>query len=193
VYTLLIIPWPGIQGFYRSLLVAGGQILFGGVTPSGTVRFEGLDRPTDAERADMVISVRHKQEAGWIETSVNSRQVGYLPTVVLVSLVMATPIRWARRARALCWGLLAVYAFIAARFALILIAGHSHELISADSHQPSTWGQLCSVAMKCVSTGQGLSYIVPILIWVLVVLWPEDPGTFIQLRSQWRRGARPTG
>lgn len=137
VYAVLMAPWPGLEHGYAYLFRSGSNIVFARFWfwPDGGVRFLDLKalKPGDLAPGtpeleatgtfDTGMELRSQRAPGaygYLRTS--SRYVGYGPTVVLITLVLATPILWARRGWALLWGLLLIHAFIALRLTLTLSA-----------------------------------------------------------------------
>lgn len=169
VYGLLMAPWPGLQVAYRKLLTTGGDFVFGSSGFPEGKRFHAVD---DKGEADTKIFVRHRRVSGLVSMNINSRQVGYLPTVVLTSLILATPILLWRRVRAFFWGFLLVNGFVVCRLAIMLLYSANKDLTV--SAQPTVWAKTVAAGVLFVGVGQPLSYIVPILIWVLIALRRDD-------------------
>lgn len=165
VYILLMIPWPGSATAYRGMFIRAGSIVYGALGSSYGVSLEALDT---GGPADTTLIVRHRATGQKMWLRINSREVGYLATIVVTSLILATPAGWRRRIRALLLGLLLVNVFITIRpLVLILYWSNRNSPMPAD---PTFWDKTVSAAVQFVGVGQPLSYIVPIVIWMLVVL-----------------------
>ena len=172
IYTLLMIPWPGVRDACRALFIGGGRVVFESFPPLEGIRFETVD---DSQRkVDTRIYVLHRQARAEVWMEISSRHVAYLPVVTLTSLVLATPISWRRRGRGLFWGLVLVSVFIGLRLAIILLYGFSQELPGTMAAQPDFWERTVRAGVKFITVGQGISYIVPVLVWILVLLRRED-------------------
>ncbi len=116
VYGILMVSWPGLRDAYGTFFRTGGDLLFGSSGSTGLARFRSLPEMDGIRDTEMQVKKR-----GWRERApfrISSWYVGYLPTAALVGLIVATPIPWSRRSRALLWGLLLVHGFIALRLAL---------------------------------------------------------------------------
>jgi len=116
IYSLLVVPWPGVKDAYAAYLRAGGNLLFGSWGSRGKIELRALP-PGETEWDTLsVLTNLERKKSG--EAKHNTWDLGYVPTAALVALVLATPVPWARRIRALIWGLLLVNAFVAFRMGL---------------------------------------------------------------------------
>jgi len=165
-YGLMMAPWPGVRQVYRAGYISVGRFVFQTLAPR-TVQFEAVDNAS-GEDPDTIVLVRHRQEAGWVRWGLNTRQAAYLPSVVLVSLILATPAGRSRRGVNLLWGLLLVHAFIAVRLVIVVLSARSWPLEADAAADVSFWTEAFQTAVKCFVAGQGLGYIVPIVIWAVV-------------------------
>lgn len=175
-YAMLIAPWPRVHETYRDLFAAAGTAVFRVIGPPGGVRLQPheSDAPTDT-----TILVTHQDIGAEVSMGIASRQVGYLPTAVLIALVVATPLRWTRRLGNLAGGLLAVHAFVAVRLWTMILYGAYRDVSSAALTDPTLWDKTVASAVLFMGVGQPLSYIVPILIWGLL----SFVGTDLLLRA----------
>ena len=180
-YGLLMAPWPGVHETYRDLFSAGGEAVFRLIGPTGGVRLLSHD---GGDPAATTIQVTHQEIGAEVSMGINSRQVGYLPTAVLVALVVATPLPWIRRLGNLAGGLLAVHAFIGVRLWTMILYGAYRDISSAALSDPTLWDKTVAAVVLFVGVGQPISYIVPILIWALLSFL----GTDLLLRA----GGEPT-
>jgi hypothetical protein len=161
-YALLMAPWPGVQRAYRVGFTKVGELVFGSFGSPGAVRFEALD---DQQPIDVAVYLRLPRADGGVKTvRTNTRGVGYFPTVVAASLILATPIPWSRRGRALFWGLVLVNVFVGVRLAIVLAYGWYYD----SSAEPTLWSRTALTAVAELSSGRVGSYLGPILIWIAV-------------------------
>ncbi len=167
VYGLLMSPWPGVNHTARSVLITGGQWVFSAFLPRARVE---LGVPEKEGPEDTRISVRHQATGGRIWMNVNSRQVAFLPVVVVTSLIVATPLPWPRRIWSLFqgWSLLGV--FLTLRLLTMVAYGAYRTLPTPEAVPPTLWDKSVATTVMFVGVGQPMSYIVPILIWGLVTL-----------------------
>jgi len=121
LYALLIAPWPGLSEIYASFYQAAVQIAIISTDPERSVlvapagRSPGSDdRPAlDTHILTRMPGAPRASKAGGLELIRSSRYSGYLPTILTLALILATPLPWRRRAAALCGGLLLVTLFVA--------------------------------------------------------------------------------
>ena len=108
--------------------------------------------------------------------------MAYLSTAVLTGLILATPIPWSRRGPALFWGIILLHAFVALRLATLIIFGFALDTPGPLALPDAFWGRTLRAVIVTFSVGQGLSYIFPILIWMLVSLRREDLAMILPAR-----------
>ncbi|MGB2987193.1 MAG: hypothetical protein WBE26_15090 [Phycisphaerae bacterium] len=114
---------------------------------------------------------RSREAGGWITLGINSRQGAYLPTVVLASLILATPVPWSRRGVSLLLGLVLVHFFIVVRLTIVVLSAYFFMRGPNTGADASLfWTKVFVAGVKFAATGQGLGYIVPTIIWVLVAI-----------------------
>lgn len=175
-YGLLVLPWPGLREGYAAFFRAGGDVLFGSFGHVGAVRFQPLDSPGKLDTA--IVFGNRRTRAGGL-TRIPSRHMGYLPTAVLICLVLATPISWPRRARALLWGLLLVHGFIALRLLLLILVGFSGDNpLALFAFHPHLRETLVFVGVMS-SVSPVVSYVVPVLLWALVSFQRRDAAALL--------------
>jgi hypothetical protein len=175
VYAVLVLAWPVLRSGFRPLYCGLGNLVLSGVDGSlgeGTVRFHPLDTPADLD-IQLVLTKRGPPPVtARMENS--SRLVGYLPLVSLIALVLASPIAWKRRRRALLLGIPLVAAFVAVRMAIPIRRDFSR----ADAlqlHDPGPFARwLLGVAERALLEAPASFFVVPILIWVVVAFRRED-------------------
>lgn len=172
VYGALMAVWPGVCGVYAAGFRAGAEAIFGTLGSHGTVRFRALPEPEGADDTKMFVKPDRSQEWTWMKFS--SRHVGYLSTAVLAGLILATPLPWSRRAWALLAGMVLLHVFVAMRIAILIVCALRVDTSGRLGLSDSFWDRMLRAGVNCISTGQAISYIVPILIWILVSLRRED-------------------
>jgi len=143
-YSLLMIPWPGLERGYAGIFRAGGDAMFTRFWswPAGNVRFLDLysptltkdlaaaighDLPPNAKIAqpegekDTVMIMMNRDKPGTIgQLRTGSRYIAYVPIAAVIALSLATPFVWWRRILVMLWGLFWVHIFIAVRLSLTL-------------------------------------------------------------------------
>ena len=186
--------WPLVCEWYPGFLRTGGEVLFGSLGLKDVVRFEALPEregmddtqilltKADAPKRTLVRNGTTYHAAVATRMKLSSRHVGYVSTAVLVGLILATPIRWSRRGRAFFWGVLLLHAFIAARLAILVVYGLTLNSSGPPAQLDSLWAGTLHTGMQTLSAGPTVSYILPVIIWILVSLRREDLAMILPAR-----------
>lgn len=210
-YTLLMIPWPGLERGYAGFFRTGGDKLFSRFWfwSSGNVRFldlysdklfEELDEATpgklprsvklpEAEGVKDTLMVLMNSakpgDLGLLRTS--SRYLGYEPMAAVIALSLATPIVWRRRIWVLLWGLFWVHLFIAVRLSLLLAGEFFNPAKKyALTYASPFWLKTLGRAEEVFSDNPTATLVVAMFIWLVAVV-----GLFGW--SAWRGHAQKTG
>ena len=175
LYGLLVLPWPGVKQAYASFFRAGGNVLFKSFGSRGSVRFVPPD--SEHDKWDTEGHLIHRGRPTYWRIGFSSRRMGYLPTIALTALVLATPIPWRRRGWALLWGILLVNGFVVVRLAVAIIQGFRNVDLFVFS---PFWNRAVDVTYDVVSISTVTSCVVPALIWLLVSFRREDWGEILK-------------
>ena len=171
VYTVLVLPIPGVREAYRDGFLAVAQWVFHPFGQNGLVRFE--PRTGDAEM-DAVVTMGKRGVYLGQPVAIDTGRVGYVPTVELIALVLATPIPWSRRWRALVLGLVLVSLFVVFRMWLVLLFTYSQDLPMRLYTPGPFWNKLLAGCNEFFFISPTCSFLVPALIWAVVSLRRED-------------------
>jgi len=191
-YAALMAPWPGLESGYASVFRAVGNAFFAQywVWADGSVRFIDLRdlKPGDVapgtplihdDRAkDTLMELRSRRDLGTVGyLRASSRYSAYEPTAVLLALILATPVSWRRRCRALVLGGLILHVFIAMRLSLTLAAGgFAADKAYALFHPSPFWERVLARAEGVIADDPTVSFIVPVFIWFVVAMWGRPAG-----------------
>jgi hypothetical protein len=185
VYGMLIAPWPGWNEAYgRGLRFLCG-ITLGVDDASSIVAFRAAPkwRPLDTE---IVIADPRRLDSGGsgpgLVLGLDSRGVGWIPTALLVALVLSTPVPWRRRAVALLAGGLAVNLYV---LLAVKIYIWSEVLHRGDTAGPLL-RQVAGGLEETLVTQLGASIVIPVIIWFAVTFRGSDLSGLSRL-------IRPTG
>jgi hypothetical protein len=182
VYALLLAPWPGLMDGYRYLFRTGGNLLFQRFGGNASVSFQPLSSADHTKDTTLVLTKHRPYMRG--EMDIKSVYVGYRPTAFLVALVLATPIPWSRRWRALALGLVLVNVFVALRLTLHILDGFSENSPLALFHPSPFWKGMLKVCLKIVVLTPAVHYIGPAFIWLLVTFRRGDLADVLAGRKQ---------
>jgi hypothetical protein len=199
VYTLLIIPWPGSRDLYGSYLRSAAKLVLAQNSSRRILRFEEVPVSKRNRTLDTRITVANREQldAGGsgraVMLDLDSHGVGWVPTALLIALVVATPVSSARRAWALLWGLLAIHAVIL--FSIqVYIWNQSDTPSGLDLIALSPfWKAIVNGLEETLVTQLGASFVVPVLIWILATLRVEDLRTFFVVNKKLAKMAPVTG
>ena len=117
----------------------------------------------------------------------SARLTGYLPTAEVIALILALPIPWSRRWKALFWGLVLVNGFVVLRLEITLLYWFSGDRPFALYSPGPFWSEVLVGAREVVVVSPMLTFAVPVFIWILVTFRRGD-------LEQWmapRMGGKP--
>jgi len=184
LYALLIVPWPGSRDCYGNYL---GFVAKTALASSGGHRILRFEQVPEAKRnrtLDTRITVANRDQLDAsgsgpaVMLDFDSRGVGWMPTALLLSLVVSTPIPWQRRARAVFWGLLAIHAFVLFSLeAYIWNESDATSGLNLVTFSPF-WKTVVNGLEETLITQMGASFVAPTLIWILVTFRADDLRTF---------------
>lgn len=184
LFVLLTAPRLGLPQAYAPVYRAVGNTLFGRFGSGGAVRLQASGGQDPHRDTDFVLRNR-SNGAEYVFGGTSLK--GYQPTAFLCCLILATPMRWSRRWRALLWGLAIVSVYAALRTTLFLFFAFSE-----GNHLVQDMSESGSLALFSLGPfgGSVLDYLyrvfvesfagwlfVPLPIWALVCFWRRDRWT----------------
>ncbi len=172
LYALFVVHWPGITDGYRWMFRQAGNALFYRVGHASVVRFEKIDGGSEGKDTRVMLQNRRDGRAGALE--IRSLYFGYRPTVFLAALILATPIPWRRRGRALAWGLICATLFVGLRLWLRVTDAFCDPNMLGLYEVSALWRSLLHGAMLVVSLAPATTYLAPLVLWGLVTFRRED-------------------
>ena len=179
IFVVLIVLWPGLKKAYGSFFQAGGNVLFTRFGSEGRVHFGPLT-PV-APDGDTEVTLRNRRTQADSTYVVDSRTLGYKPTVFMLALILATPIPWPRRLWAVLWGFLLINVYVALRVGVFLLTVFSgNDNLALFSPGPTARSVLDYLYWILVGSFAGL--LLPLPIWVVVSFRRRD----------WERALRKT-
>ncbi|MEK6675690.1 MAG: hypothetical protein AABZ47_08555 [Planctomycetota bacterium] len=185
--------WPSRwwQDAYAGGFRAGGNLVFArfwfwseghvkfldpnGIVPGDLPPWAGKKVPDSVGVKDtvMVLENRGARAAmGFLRTS--SRYIGYVPTAMMISLVLATPVAWRKRFRALGWSLLVVHLFVILRVSLTLAYGYCGEKDYALFHPGPFWLKMLGYSETVLQEDPTVSFVVPVFVWFVFLFRPSQ-------------------
>jgi hypothetical protein len=176
IFAFFIAPWPGLNQAYSRYLQSVGNIAFSFSLDSrrkvvfqpATGEHPGLDTRIILENTALLAGdPKHAIHA----TEFNSRSIGWVPTALTAALVLATPIPWRRRLGALAGGLVLIQLFILFSLQSWIWAKSSIISLMALS---DFWQRAADELNYALMVQLGVSFTVPVIIWVLVTFRRQD-------------------
>jgi len=166
---LFVIPWPGVARTYGAAFRMLSNTLLGSFGSQGIVRFEKPD--VESAEWDGVMRFQPRDGGRSWHVKYHSRRWGYLPTVTLIALILATPVSWSRRVRAFGFGLALIHLFIALRVEVSLLESYLRLTSKSGPGAFRTIAEAVRIALSQVLT---TNFVVPCIIWVAVLFRKED-------------------
>ena len=173
IYGLFVVLWFNWGEFYGEIFRAGSNILFGSYGNQTIIHFQSY-QPKD-KKSILDTQVTITQEKSLLKGNrltksikISSKHFGYTSTILVISLILATPMMWKRQLWTLLWGIILVHIFIVFRMTIGLLAFFSHnEAFGIITFNPF-WQKILNFISTIFVVHIGISYIVPVIIWVLV-------------------------
>lgn len=97
---------------------------------------------------------------------VDPRSLGYLPSVMVMALAVATPLPWKRRGRALLWGVLCAQAYVVVRVLLAWAFACCQRDALQEGAVTPWWLYVAGYTHLAVFRRNAATYLLPVLIWL---------------------------
>lgn len=198
LFAVLMAPWPGLERGYAALFRTGGDVLFSRTYwfwTQGRVRFLDLDAedlvgqinavipgqlppgvkppPSSGVKDTLMVLMNTSTPASTGQLRTSSRYIAYVPTVMVMALILATPLSKSRRIRALVWGFVGIHAFVALRVSLTLAAkGFAAEKVYALVDLGPTLSGMLRRCETLLSDDPTISFVVPAFLWFVLAMRP---------------------
>jgi len=176
IFGVSIAPWRGWNTAYAAYYQAFGQTVFNLRDSNRVVELAPYTGKLSADfDTELILKNRALVDPDGRTPlkaiALNSRSVGWVPTALTLALVAATPIPWRRRFTGLLAGLVLIHLFIF--FTLQVCIWNNSTALSLLSL--SAFWQNVTDQMKYALVDQlGVSFSVPVIIWILVTFRRQD-------------------
>lgn len=177
LYGTLIFPWPGWNAIYGKGYRGLNGLFLASEGPGKIVRFRASDpgKPLDTEI--VVIEAGQAPVNGMFKARIlclDSRGVGWIPTALLMALIISTPIPWRRRLWALAIGMVTIHLFIVF-IGEIYLWNETLPLEGSDTPVPERIERWIAGGLEETLVVQlGASFVVPAIVWIMVTFNRED-------------------
>jgi len=185
VYVLLMAPFSFYDGMYGKFYRSCGGLFFGRFDGNGIARFtEGSEKKVT--RID-IGNITQLDAAGQLKTvwlNTETRGFGYLPTVLLISLVLASPVSWRRKIIALIVGGALVTLLVMFRiwFQILYLCGQFPWLNLYNFGE--TQKRIIEFIYQAAVIPINMVLYFVIIIWLLVTFRKEDLKWFYKIQKQ---------
>ena len=181
-YGLLVLPRPLIGPYYAAFFRESANGLVGPSHEGLVIRFRPME--TDARGRDVQLLVQQSGSTRFWTTPVSSRMQGYLPTAELLALILATPVPWRRRIRAMIAGILVVHVFIALRiYSAIAYSLNTAKLGYFSDFSPFGRDVVFKID-EILTTVPSTTLVVPVFIWIIVTFRRADVVSLAGLHAE---------
>jgi hypothetical protein len=175
-YGLLLAPWPGWNAMYGRFFRTIGATVLAHEDGRMVVRFRSAVNPPRPEvDSEIVLADRAQIDSGCRAPArilcLDTRAVGWIPSALLFALVIASPVSWPRRWRALCWGAFFGHVYLLGVVSVFLWNQSSGTVpVSLLPFSPCLGDGL----EETFVTQTGASLAIPVLIWLAATFRSDD-------------------
>lgn len=172
-YALFAALWPLIHEPYADGYRAVANALFGSFGSRGVARFERLTN--GPPHMDTRLHVSRRDVPGTGRSCQHSTKVtGYLLTAEAAALILATPLSWRRRLKALLAGLVLAHTVVIARLFIAVLRAFIGDHPSALFTPGPVCADLIERVFQVTCVWPSFTFTVPLIIWLLVAIRRAD-------------------
>ncbi len=175
VFSLFVVCWPLVGTLYGTAFRETGNYI-GTAWSERIVTFSPSQE--QQRRRDTELTVINPKARQKRTTALSSRRHAYMPTALVITLALATPVPWARRFRTALLALVFVSLYVAFKLWLLPLAyGPDQVQVAAENTNASA--SFIGTFFWIVSASSAGWAIVPILIWSLLTFRGREWRRFI--------------
>lgn len=169
IFGVLVAPWTRLDGVYCAWFRMLGRATLSWGHSGRDIRFEVIQRTQFRPLDTRIALADERQRVLFLD--LDMRGIGWVPTAFLAALVLATPVPWARRGRALFFGVGAMQAFV-----LISIGVHILDYSGARG------GAVMDGLDETLVNQIGAGFFASVFVWIIVTFRLEDLTALIRRR-----------
>jgi hypothetical protein len=185
IYLLLTAPFPFYDNMYGKFYRSCGKVFFDRFHGTGIARFSpgNENRITRLDVGNVTqLDANNQLKTAWVNTE--TRGFGYLPSVLLVSLVLASPVSWRRKIIALIIGLTLVSLMVMFRLWFqILYLCEQYPWLNLYNFG-ETQKKIIEYAYQTIVIPINMVLYFVIIVWLLVTFRKEDLKWFSKTKNQ---------
>lgn len=185
IYGLFLLTSPVGDKLYADYFRSFGRYFFYSFIDKGAVGFVALKNPeqpkfsTEIRLANMKVmnkALDNNTAYQYASIEESSWYTGFLPTILLFSLILATPnISLKRKAVALLWSMLLIHIFIWFQlYVQILYKFEQVEILEVVSRFSPIGQKVMNTLNYLFVESMGIRFIIPVFIWILVTFRKGD-------------------
>ena len=169
ISALLLVP----RGAYAPSFRAAANSMFSVIPSDLTVELSPTTEASTRNDTRLNVGLSGRYPGG---VSFEARRHGFVPTALLVSLILATPVAWRRRAVALASGLALIHLFLVFRLWITALLGFAVVRLDGRPLLPLSSGWIDTVALldRVLSDDLHITFVAPVLVWLLVTVRADD-------------------
>ncbi len=157
------------EGIYSAAFRACGNAAYENMGNGGRIRL--VKAPPEIKDFDIQVKLMNTKIAGARGTmEIATRKTGYLPAALTIALILATPIPFKRRLIALAIALAIMECFVLFQFYLRFVEILSQPGPLQVYNLSSFMMGVVTILVKSLSLTPVTSYIIPVVIWAMVIL-----------------------
>jgi len=177
LFGILIAPWPGLKESYGSYFRALGGAVFHHEEGKRILSFEPKLRTRGLASMDSQIVLANRelldaQGHGPVRVlGIDSRSIGWIPTALTLSLILASPVPWKRKGISFIYGLLLIQIYIL--FVIAIFIWNQSTLLQLLTFSPFL--KTIADALEYTLVNQmGAGFTAAVAIWILVTFRLKD-------------------
>lgn len=171
-YALFLGAWPLVASTYATAFRTVYTKAFQSAFPKWYVAFVAKSSATSSWDSELLLHNPKTKQTG--AQPFGTRYLGYAATSMLFALLLASPVSWGRRGRALIWGVILVHLWIAFSLWLMIVHGYSGDNTLAIYDFGSTVKRTLSFATFLATESTAPRYLVPVFLWITVTFRKGD-------------------
>lgn len=176
VYGLFLLSWPTLKNGYRQYYCGLARIFLS--CDGFELDFSPRPGPRDTRITIALPKLMSADNSGPVRNvDVNSRDLGYLPTAMMIALIVATPTSVGRKIRILILGVIFIHIYILFSLAISLWAESIYLLPGGYNKFVM---QIADGLEYTLSNQLGFIFIVPVLIWIMISFRKSDLALFFR-------------
>ena len=175
IYALLAAPFSFYDETYGKFYRKYGDRFFHRFHGNGlTIFSEGEEKFKTHVDVGNYTLVRADTTVDTVLSVVNTRSIGYLPTVLLISLIISSPVSWKRKLMALLLGFVLLTSFIMFQLWILIIhlCAHNKSLNLYDFSKGQK--NVIDFTYNGIVVSGGFSWFIVVAIWLLVTIRKDD-------------------